>query len=126
MFRSVFLKLKENTLRIGDIAHFAKVYKNSTTEVFEQSVQERGNREAKTGTNNPVVKFSLTAKDVKDRINSFDSEIIRRLLGAMIGNADDLTIIDSDLCSMQERLTLFDSLESQFSTEIEEMRTLLK
>lgn len=122
MFRSVFLKLKENTLKVGDIAHFAKVYRNSTTDVFEKSVQERANREKNPGNGGtPAVKFSMTAKDVKDRINSFDSEIIRRLLGAMIGDSDELTAIDSDLCGMADRLLLLDSLESQFSTEIEEM-----
>ena len=127
MFRSVFLKLKENTLKIGDISHFAKVYRNSTTEVFEDSVKERANREPKSATSGTsAVKFSITAKDVKDRINSFDSEIIRRLLGAMIGDSDELTAIDSDLCGMADRLILLDSLEEQFSTEIEEMRTNLK
>ena len=128
MFRTVFLKTKENTLRIGDIQKLASEYRDkSDCEAFRDLLKERAERKTKAGNGGkPTVKFSITAKDVKDRINSFDSEIIRRLLGSMIGDSDQLTVIDSDLCNMQERLTLLDSLESQFSTEIEEMRAMLK
>jgi len=128
MFRTVFLKTKLNTLRIGDIQKLASEYRDkSDCAAFRDLLNERADRETKTSTaGKSAVKFSITAKDVKDRINSFDSEIIRRLLGAMIGDSDQLTVIDSDLCHMVERVTLMDSLESQFSTEIEEMQGMLK
>lgn len=100
LFRTVFLKTKENTLRIGDISHLAKVYRAGNQENFEESLKERANREVKPKSDGIKVKFALTPNEIRDRMNSFDSEIMRRILASLIGDAEELTTIDSELCEL--------------------------
>ena len=124
MFRTCFLKTKENTLRIGDIAALAKMYRaKPDSSQFAELVQERANRKSKDATDPAVkIKFALTPKDVRDRMNSFDSEIMRRFLSAMISDVDDLTTIDADLCGMATRLKLLDVIEASYPEIAEAVR----
>lgn len=113
MFRPVFSPEKNtmNTLKHGDISALAKEFRSTgDSEKFREILTARANRSAPVkGKAKP--KFAIPAADLKDRINSFDSVLLKQVITCLVTDGQGLAELDDAICNVESNSEMFTRLD---------------